>query len=454
MSSSPRETWATRAGFLVAAIGSAVGLGNIWQFPFKTATNGGAVFLVFYLVAVLVIGFPAMLAEFVLGRRSHVNVVDAFEDLGHRQWRIVGAISLLTGFWILSYYNVVGGWVVRYLLGSATGAYFDDPGAYFEAVASGPEAVLAQAAFLAVVIGIVALGVEDGIEKAAKVMVPSIVILMIALAAWAVTLGGAAEGYSYFLSPDVGSLVSNAGTVVPDAVGQAFFTLSLGMGIMITYSSYVAGDDNLPVDGGIVVVTNTFIGVLAGLVVFPVLFANDVSPDTSGPSAIFVAMASAFANLPGGEILGVVFFGVVLIAALSSAISLLEVTVSYANDNTDVPRVVLAAGAGFALFVLGMPSAWDTGEPGGISTWFVWFDALAYNLFLPLSVLFVLVFVGWILSGEALAELKQGAGELELFGPVWLWTIRTVVLLGMILTLALGFQGLFVGEDATFFVPF
>ncbi len=449
-----RETWATRVGFLVAAIGSAVGLGNIWQFPFKTATNGGAVFLVFYLLAVFLIGFPAMLAEFVLGRRSHLNVVDAFTDLGHRQWRVVGALSLLTGFWILSYYNVVGGWVLRYVLGSATGAYFGESEAYFGAVASGPEAVLAQAAFLAVVIGIVALGIEDGIEKATKVMVPSIVVLMVALAVWALTLGGAAEGYAYFLSPDVGSLVANAGTVVPDAVGQAFFTLSLGMGIMVTFSSYLAEDDNLPVDGGIIVVTNTLVGVLAGLVVFPILFANNVSPDTSGPSAIFVAMASAFGNLPGGRILGVVFFGVVLIAALSSAISLLEVTVAYFNDNYGIPRVYLSVAAGVGLFLLGLPSAWDTGEPGGISTWFVWFDALAYNLFLPLSVLAILVFVGWILAGQALDELRRGAGSLERFGIGWLLMIRYVVLAGMLVTLLLGIQALFLAEDATFFAPF
>ncbi|WP_459194873.1 sodium-dependent transporter [Halosimplex sp. J119] len=449
-----RETWATRVGFLVAAIGSAVGLGNLWQFPFKTAANGGAAFVVFYLIAVVLIGFPAMLAEFVIGRRTNRNVVGSFDELGGSSWRILGGLALLTGFWVLSYYNVVGGWVLRYVLGSATGAYFGDPGGYFNAIASGPEAIAAQLLFLGISVGIVALGIENGIEKATKVMVPTIVALMIGLAAWAFTLGGAMEGVSYFLSPDVDSLISNAGAVVPDAVGQAFFTLSLGMGIMITYASYLGEDDNLPFDGGIIVVSNTLIGVLAGLVVFPLLFANNLDPATGGPDALFVAIASAFANLPAGQILGIVFFGVVGLAALSSAISLLEVTVSYATDNFDVSRPILSVSAGVLLFLLGLPSTLDTGDAGGPSVWFGWFDAMAYNLFLPLSALFIVVFVGWLLAQEAVTELRAGSESIPSFSPIWLWSLRTVVFFGILATLGLGVHTLFLAEDAAFFAPF
>jgi len=437
---SDRETWASRLGFLFAAIGSAVGLGNIWQFPFKTAANGGAGFLLVYLIAVFLIGFPALLGEFVLGRRTNRNAIDAFAQLGHRQWRIVGGLGVAAGFWILSYYNVVGGWVIRYTIDSATGAYFDAPGEYFGAVSAGPEAVAFQALFILAVVGIVALGIEDGIEKATKVMVPSIVVLMLALAAWALTIPGGGAGYDYFLSPDFGTLADNIGTVVPFAVGQAFFTLSLGMAIMVTYSSYISEEDNLAVDGGIIVVTNTLIGVLAGLVVFPILFANNVDPATEGPSAIFVAMASAFAELPGGRLLGVLFFGVVLIAALSSAISLLEVTVAYAVDNYGVSRVKLSAAVGAGLFVLGLPSAWDT-------AWLTWFDNFAYQLFLPLSVLLVIVFVGWVLGERALDELRQGMNEAGWFGPTWLWTVRLVVIAGVALTLVLGVQTMFLGSE-------
>ena len=444
---SDRETWATRVGFIIAAIGSAVGLGNIWQFPFKTATNGGAVFLVVYLAAVFAIGFPAMLAEFVLGRRTHLNAIDSFEQLGHREWRFVGLLSLLTGFWILSYYNVVGGWVIRYVIGSLRGAYFGAPAEYFGAVSAGPEAIAFHALFLIITVGIVALGVENGIEKATKVMVPSIVIIMLAMGVWAATLPGGAEGYAYFLDPDFSSLIANAGDIIPFAVGQAFFTLSLGMGIMITYSSYIGEDDHLPIDGGTIVVTNTLIGVLAGLVVFPILFSIGVSPDTSGPAAIFIAMASAFGQLPYGRLLGAIFFLVVLIAALSSAISLLEVTVSYFVDNRGMDRVKLSAIVGVGLFVLGLPSAWDT-------AWLGWFDTLAYKLFLPVAVLLLLVFVGWVLAQDALSELQQGtASNLPIFGPFWLWMIRTVVILGVLVTLGLGIQTLFLGPEPAVVPP-
>ncbi|WP_424018618.1 sodium-dependent transporter [Halorientalis pallida] len=443
-----RETWATRVGFLVAAIGSAVGLGNLWQFPFKTAGNGGAAFVAFYLIAVLLIGFPAMLAEFVMGRRTHRNAVDAFSELGHRQWRILGAFAVVTGFWILSYYNVVGGWVLRYIVGSAQGAYFGAPAEYFGAVSAGPEAIAAQFVFLAIVVGIVALGIEDGIEKATKVMVPSIAVLLVFLAVWAFTLDGAGAGYAYFLTPSLDTMVENAGTAIPFAVGQAFFTLSLGMAIMITYSSYIGDDDNLLVDGGTVVVFNTLIGILAGLVVFPILFANNIDPALGGgASALFIAVASGFGSLPLGNLIGVVFFGVVALAALSSAISLMEVTVAWANDNFDVPRPQLAVGIGVALFALGLPSAWDVAL-------LTWFDNIAYSLLLPLSVLMLVLFVGWVLAGDAVAELRQGAGELGTFGPIWMWALRLTVPTLVFVTLALGIQTLFLGENPAFFAPF
>ena len=445
---SKRETWATRVGFLVAAIGSAVGLGNLWQFPFKTAGNGGAAFVAFYLIAVLLIGFPAMLAEFVMGRRTNRNAVDAFTELGHRQWRILGAFAVVTGFWILSYYNVVGGWVLRYIVGSAQGAYFGAPAEYFGAVSAGPEAILAQLVFLGIVVGIVALGIEDGIEKATKVMVPSIVVLLVMLALWAVTIDGAGAGYAYFLTPSLDAMVENAGTAIPFAVGQAFFTLSLGMAIMITYSSYIGADDNLLFDGGTIVIVNTLIGILAGLVVFPILFANNIDPALEGGAgALFVAVASGFGGLPFGELIGVVFFAVVALAALSSAISLMEVTVAWANDNFDISRPILAVGIGLALFVLGLPSAWDT-------AFLTWFDNMAYQLLLPLSVLLLVLFVGWVLAGDAVAELRQGAGSLGSFGPIWMWGLRIVVPLFVAATLVLGFQTMFLGEDPAFFRPF
>jgi NSS family neurotransmitter:Na+ symporter len=435
---SERETWATRAGFILAAVGSAVGLGNIWQFPFKTAQFGGSSFLIVYLLAVLGIGLPAILAEFVIGRRAKLNTIDAFEKIGYRNWRIVGVLGLATGFWILSYYSVVGGWVLRYIAGSVTGAYFGDPATYFGQISAGMDALVLHAVFMALVVGIVALGIEDGIEKATKLMVPSVVVILIGLAVFASTLPGAGEGYAYFLSPDFGALTSNFGEIVPFAVGQAFFSLSLGMGAMITYASYIDGDQSLFGDSISIVVLNTFVGVLAGLVVLPLLFAQGIDPNTSGAGAVFVSVATAFAELPAGRVLGFVFFVVVLIAALSSAISLLEVVVSWAVDNTSYSRPAVATVLGGVIFALGIPSAWDT-------AWLGWFDTIAYKLLLPVSVLGILVFAGWVFGRPALAELLKGSDAGEGLGLTWLWTARTVVIVAVLGTLALGLQTLFVG---------
>lgn len=435
---SERETWATRAGFILAAVGSAVGLGNIWQFPFKTAQFGGASFLVVYLIAALGIGLPAILAEFVIGRRANLNTIDAFAKLGHRNWRLVGILGLATGFWILSYYSVVGGWVLRYIAGSATGAYFADPATYFGQISMGVDALALHAVFMALVIGIVALGIEDGIEKATKLMVPSVIVILLALAVWAFTLPGSGAGYDYFLSPDFSAFMANFGDIVPFAVGQAFFSLSLGMGAMITYASYIGGDESLFGDGITIVVLNSFVGILAGLVVLPLLFAQGVDPNTSGPGAVFISIAGAFAKLPAGRLLGVVFFFVVLIAALSSAISLLEVVVSYAVDNTSYSRPSMALGLGGIIFALGIPSAIDT-------AWLEWFDTIAYKLLLPLSVLGILVFAGWVYGRPALAELAKGSNVGESFGLTWLWTARTVVIVAVVGTLLLGLQTLIFG---------
>lgn len=443
-----RETWATRAGFIFAAVGSAVGLGNIWQFPFKTSEFGGATFLVVYLVAVLGIGLPAMLAEFAVGRTSNRNAIGAFERLGHADWKWVGVLGVGTGFWILSYYSVVGGWILRYIGGSVTGAYFADPAGYFGSVSAGPDALALHAVFVLLVVVVVAGGVEAGIERATTLMMPSIVVILGVLAVWVVTLPGASPGYAYFLSPDLSQfglsvsldpLPSVSGpltAVIPFAVSQAFFSLSLGMGAMITYASYVGGEQSLFADSLTIVVFNTAVGVLAGLVVIPLLFVQGIEPGSGGAGALFVSLATAFGELPAGRLVGTVFFVVVLIAALSSAISLLEVVTSYAVDTYDARRPRVAAALGGLVLLLGIPSAWDT-------AWLTWFDTLAYQLLLPLSVLGVLVFVGWVYGRPAVAELLVGSGLGEGVGTAWLWLVRTVVILAVLLTLGLGVQTLF-----------
>jgi len=432
-----RETWESRLGFILAAVGSAVGLGNIWGFPFQAGQNGGAAFLVVYLAVVFLIGFPAILMEFVVGRRSRRNPIDAFRELGHGAWAVAGIVGTFTAFWILSFYSVIGGWVLRYLGGSVTGAYFGDATRYFNAVATGPEAVALHAVFMLLVIGIVAFGVEDGIERSAKVMVPSIVVLLLGLGVWASTLANAGAGYKYYLSPDVDVIVNNIASILPSAVGQAFFTLSLGMGAMIAYSSYLGRDDSLPRDGGIIVIFNTLVGLLAGFVVFPILFNLGIEPGSGGSGTAFKTLGGAFGQIPSGELVGVVFFFVLLLAALSSAISLLEVVTSFAVENTSYSRPTVAVGVGSLVFLLGVPSAL-------YSDYLMWFNLLAYDLFLPAAVLLLALFIGWVYPSGAVDELTQGSGVGATFNTVWLWFVRIVIPAGILLTLVLGVQELLV----------
>lgn len=446
-----RETWTTRLGFILAAVGSAVGLGNIWRFPFLAADSGGGAFLVVYLIAILIVGIPALLAEFVIGRRANVDAIGAFREIGKGNWRFIGAVGVLASFWTLSYYSVIGGWVFRYVFGSATGSALAEPEAYFGAVSVGGSSVLTHIVFMAITIGVVAFGIERGIELATKFMVPSIVVLLLGLAAYAFTLPNAAPGYEFLFNPDFGTISSNLAQIIPAATGQALFSLSVGFSVMITYASYLGEDDSLGADGLSIAVTNTFIGILAGMVVLPLLFAGGLSVGAAGgggPGAVFVAIPIALGDFPSliGQIIGIVFFFVVLIAALSSAISLLEAPVAYVVDEFGVPRMQATAGIGGSAFVLGIPSAWDT-------AWLTWFDGLGVALLLPITVLFVVIFVGWILGDDALDEIKKGMAG-DSFGMIWLWSLRTFVLLAVVVVFVLNIHDLFFTlEEGTSILP-
>lgn len=342
----PRETWGSRSGFILAAVGSAVGLGNIWRFPFQVGQEGGSAFLFVYLLMVLVIGLPAVLIEFAIGRRAVRNPIDAFAKLGYPRWTAVGVLGVLTGFVIMSFYAVVGGWVLRYMVASTSGSYFDAPEAYFTEVASGVDAVAFQFVFLAITAGIVAMGVRRGIELAVKLLVPALVVIMGVLIVYTATLEGAVDGYLYYLSPDIATLLQDWPSIVPAAMGQAFFTLSIGMGIMITYASYLREDRNLLVDGGWIVGIDTAIAILAGLMIFPVLFTIGIQPGEGGAGELFVGVGGAIGDLPAARLIGLLFFGALFVAALSSAISLTEVAVSFlstASHSRDrSPRWALA----------------------------------------------------------------------------------------------------------------
>ncbi|RAW46909.1 sodium-dependent transporter [Halorubrum sp. 48-1-W] len=430
-----RETWATRTGFILAAVGSAVGLGNIWRFPFITGQEGGGAFLLVYLLFVALIGFPAILVEFVIGRYTHLNPVGAIRELGSGVWNHLGWLFVVTGFVILSYYSVVAGWFLRYTLIGVTDGYAlsgaDEAGALFGSVATGLDSLLFHAVFMALVIGIIAAGVRGGIELGVKVMVPAIVVLLGAMAVYGFTLDASTAAYGYYLSPDFGTIATDWQSILPAAAGQAFFTLSLGMGVMITYASYLGEDRNLAADAGVIAGLDTLVAVLVGFVVFPFLFAAGIEPGAGGPGGIFVSLTTAFGDIPAGRVLGVVFFGMVGIAALSSAISILEVLVSYLIDEVGVDRLPASVALGVAVFLLGVPVTVDL-------IFLDLFDKLADGILLVLGSLLLALFVGWVVPDAARAELGKGIGDLGSLGTAWIWIVRVPIVVVVLVSLYLG----------------
>ncbi|APW98291.1 sodium-dependent transporter [Halobiforma lacisalsi AJ5] len=416
-----RESWASRAGFILAAVGSAIGLGNLWRFPWMTAENGGSAFLLLYLLTVLVVGVPGLLAAFVIGRRSNRNPVGAFKSLsGSRFWTALGGLCVVTSIMLLSFYSVVGGWILRYFLESATGAYFAAPETHFATISYGVEAFGYQLAVLAATSLIVGAGIRRGIEATTKVMMPGIVVLLVGLAIWAAGQPDAAQGYEFYLGFDGAYLAENFLSVLGSAAGQALFTLSIGGGTMITYASYVDDDRSLPLDASVIAVFNLGIGVLAGLVVFPLLFSFAPGPTEGGPGALFVGIASAFANLPGGRLLGAVFFLVVFLAALTSLISILEIPVSFLVDEFDLERSTATRGL-FALVAV----------TGGVNAFspavFTLFADHLVDLLLVLGLTGFMVYTAWVLGPAAIEEYLEGSGAISrpLVIP-WRYAIGTV----------------------------
>lgn len=441
---SSRGTWATRAGFILAAVGSAVGLGNVWRFPFVVGESGGAAFLVVYLAFVVVVGLGAMLAEFVIGRHTHRNPVGALRQFGGDRWRGVGLLFIFTGIVLLSFYAVAAGWALRYTIASLTGAYLDSPGAYFESISMGWEAVGFQFVFLVITVVIVALGIQRGIELAVQVMVPAIIVLIAGLAIYAATLPGATTGYSFYLDPDFSVIRTEWQSILPAAAGQAFFTLSLGMGVMITYASYLSEDRNLAEDGVVIVGLDTAIAFAVGLVVFPILAVAAVDPADPGPGAIFVSLSQAFGEVTFGWLIGFVFFFVLSLAALSSAISLLEVVVSYLVDEWGIDRAPGTALLGGLIFVVGMPTALNTEV-------LVLYDELAANVLLLLGGIVIVVLVSWVRVDRSINELGEGITDLGQWGRIWLWLLRVPVLFVLVVSLVLALFGFYEELEAFFF---
>jgi len=412
-----REQWGSRLGFILAAAGSAVGLGNIWKFPYLVGENGGAAFILLYLFCIILVGLPVVIAEILIGRTAQKNPVGSFRELsnGNPFWIGVGALGVLTGFLILSYYNVIAGWSLGYVVESIKGSFrqLSDPesaGRLFNSLSSQPYWTLTfHAAFMILTVAIIYAGVTKGIEKASKFMMPALLFLIIVLVIRGITLKGAGEGVRYLLKADFSAI---SGKTFVIALGQAFFSLSLGMGALLTYGSYMSKNENIPNSAVSIVFLDTLIAILAGFMIFPAVFAMGLKP-AQGPALIFNVLPVMFNAIPGGYIFRIVFFLLLSMAALTSTISLLEVITTFVVDEFNFSRKKASVMLGGIVFFIGIPSAmsfcgWQKFTIFGL-TCFGFVDFISANIFLPLGGIFIAIFVGWFWgTKKALPYLVEG----------------------------------------------
>lgn len=424
-------TWIGKWTFILAAAGSAVGLGNIWGFPYKAGTNGGGAFVLIYLGCILMIGLPIMMAEIIIGRRARKSPVNAMkngaiESGASPKWQIVGWGGLLSGILILSFYSVLAGICLNYIgISAGANSAMSSVEEFSRATASATNLLFWHTVFISLNIFIIAYGVISGIERVINFMMPVLFILIIIMVLNAMINGDFMRGLSFMFSPDFSQVTP---ATFLSAMGQAFFSLSLGMGSIMCYGSYMPDDENIFKTSLTVAGLDTLIAIMAGLAIFPIIFAYGLDA-ASGPNLVFVSMLSAFSDMPFGNLLGPVFFILLSIAALSSSISLLEPSVAYFDEEKIVSRPVAAISLGFIAWLLGIGSLlsfnlWSD------KTFIAGFDFLGSmdfitnQLLMPLGGMFVAIFAGWFLSTKIVVE-ELSEGQEKVFN-MWKFFIKFV----------------------------
>lgn len=446
MASSDRGQWSSRFGFILAAAGSAIGLGNIWRFPYSAGEGGGGIFVLLYLFFVIAIGIPVQFAELSVGRTTKLNPVGAFKKLAPKSiWPIVGGLGVLTGFGILAFYSVIAGWTVGYLYQAVSGGLSsitdaDASGVLFGQITQDPLIAIAlTAVFLVITVLVVRGGIAGGIERIAKILMPVLFAILVLLAITSMTLPGGMDGVSYLFAPDFSEL---SFPVVMGALGQALFSLSLGMGAMITYGSYFPDNANLWQSGVLVAICDTVIAILAGLIIFPALFSQGMDPQ-AGPGLVFITLPTIFSSMPAGQIVGIAFYFLLAIAALTSTISLLEVVVCYFVDERGWKRNMAAWSMGGVCLVLAIPSALSQGAVpalGANGIFGAWdFLTLNNNIWgnysLSIGAIMICLFVGWKWGvPKALEALELGSHPMPA-KPLWAFLVKFVCPLAVLAVL-------------------
>lgn len=441
MENQERGQWSSKLGFILAGAGAAIGLGNIWRFPYITGENGGAAFVIIYLALVVFLGVPCLLAELALGRKTKLNPLGAFKQIRNKPlWVFAGFLGIITCLGILSFYGVIAGWTFGYIFKMLSGDAFG-----FQSFVSNPLVEIGlYAVFLVFTAAIVYGGVEKGIEKWSKILMPMLFVLMVGLIIYANSLEGSYKGIEFYLNPDFSEITSKT---ILSAIGQAFFSLSLGMGMMVTYGSYLSKKENILVAGVSIALLDTLIAIMAGFVIFPALFAMGENP-AAGPSLVFVVLPKLFMNMPAGIYIGALFFVLLSIAALTSTISMLEVPVAYFVDEKKVSRKKIVWLATAFTFIMGLPSALSQGSvdyftnfallPSELSS----ADFLSHMSFIfgdfaiVIGSLFLAIFVGWVWGAKnASDEILEGSPSFKYFKGFWEISIKYVTPLVIIIIL-------------------
>lgn len=427
MQHNTRENFGSKIGAVLAAAGSAVGLGNIWRFPIETGQNGGAAFIVVYIACVFLLGIPIMMSEFFIGRHTHTNTAGAYRKLAPgTPWKWVGRLGVLTGFVILSYYSVVAGWTAEYTRLAIWNCFegknaVEFPTIFNEFVSNPWKSVAWMIAFMIVTHIIVVRGVKSGIEKFSKIMMPALFIILIVLAVCSVLLPGASQGLEFLLKPDFSKIT---GSVVLSAMGQAFFSLSLGMGCLCTYASYFSGDTNIGKTAFNVAIIDTFVAVMSGFIIFPAVFnaGYAISSNDIGPSLLFITMPNVFQQAFGDIPLlsygvSVLFYFLLVVAALTSTISMHEVATAYMSEEFGMSRRKAATLVTIACCSIGVVCALSFGPFAGVKLFgmniFDLFDYVSSNIFLPVGGMFISIFTGWYLDKKLLREEITNYGSLR-----------------------------------------
>lgn len=400
--------WSSRWTFVLAAAGSAVGLGNIWKFPYITGENGGGAFVLIYLVCIALIGLPIMMAEIMMGRRGRHSPINTMRILTQREgasphWKYIGWMGVIAGFLILSYYSVIAGWALAYVFRAAggmfSGASAEQIGTMFSSLTESPGLLLIwHTLFMVMTMIVVARGVKSGLEQAVRFLMPSLFVILILLVGYAMTTGSFMQGLHFLFDPDF-SKITGAGVLI--AMGHAFFTLSLGMGAIMVYGSYMPQDASIASTSLIIVGADTLVALMAGMAIFPIVFANGLEPG-SGPGLIFQTLPVAFGQMPGGTFFGTLFFVLLVFAAWTSSISLIEPAVAWLVENHGMSRVVASVWAGAATWLVGLGTVFSFNEWSDVTLFgkhfFDLLDFLTANIMLPLGGLLIAVYAAWVMT--------------------------------------------------------